>query len=188
MPPIILKLLLIPLVLVILVVLFVVISFINVWIYAFAAKAHVTFLNMVGMKLRKVSPGLIVEALVRLKKAGLFKITTDDLEAHYLAGGDVSNVVNALIAADKAGIALTFEQAAAIDLAGRDVFEAVRMSVLPKVIDCPDPAKGRTTVDAVAKDGIQVKPRLASRCVPTSSAWSAVPPRRRSSPVSARAS
>ena len=157
MSPALLKLLLIPLVLVILVVLFVVISFLNVWIYAFAAKAHVTFLNIVGMKLRKVSPTLIVDALVRLKKAGLFKITTDDIEAHYLAGGNVLNVVSALIAADKAGIALTFEQAAAIDLAGRDVFEAVRMSVVPKVIDCPDPAKGRTTVDAVAKDGIQVK-------------------------------
>ncbi|MBN2450773.1 MAG: flotillin-like protein FloA [Lentisphaeria bacterium] len=157
MNPALMKILLVPVVLLALVILFVVISFLNVWIYAFAAKAHVSFLTLVGMKLRKVPPMLIVEAVVRLKKAGLYKTTTDDLEAHFLAGGDVLNVVNALIAADKAGIELTFEQAAAIDLAGRDVFEAVRMSVLPKVIDCPDPAKGRTTVDAVAKDGIQVK-------------------------------
>ena len=131
--------------------------FLNVWVRALASKAHVSIWNLVGMKLRKVPPTLIVEALIRLRKAGLSEIDTDGLEAHYLAGGDVLNVVNALIAADKAGIVLTFERAAAIDLAGRNVFEAVRTSVNPKVIDCPDPSKGRPTVDAVAKDGIQVK-------------------------------
>ncbi len=151
------KILIVPVILIVFVVLFVVISFLNVWIYALAADAHVSFFNLIGMKLRKVRPNLIVEALVRLRKAGLGRTSTNELEAHYLAGGDVLNVVNALIAADKAGIELSFEQAAAIDLAGRDVFEAVRMSVLPKVIDCPDPSKGRNTVDAVAKDGIQVK-------------------------------
>lgn len=129
----------------------------GVWIRAFASKARVPMSTLVGMKLRKVPPTLIVEALIRLKKAGLLEIDTDSLEAHYLAGGDVLNVVNALIAADKAGIALGFERAAAIDLAGRDVFDAVRVSVNPRVIDCPDPGKGRSTIDAVAKDGIQVK-------------------------------
>ncbi len=131
--------------------------FLNVWIRALASKAHVSLWNLIGMKLRRVPPNLIVEAMIRLHKAGLISIATDSLEAHYMAGGDVLAVVNALIAADKAGITLTFERAAAIDLAGRDVFDAVRTSVNPRVIDCPDPAKGRPTVDAVAKDGIQVK-------------------------------
>jgi len=131
--------------------------FLNIWVRALASKAHVSIWTLVGMKLRKVPPNLIVEALIRLKKAGLMEIDTDALEAHFLAGGDVLNVVNALIAADKAGIKLTFQRAAAIDLAGRNVFDAVRISVNPRVIDCPDPAKGRLTIDAVAKDGIQVK-------------------------------
>jgi uncharacterized protein YqfA (UPF0365 family) len=131
--------------------------FVNIWVRAMASKAHVSIWTLVGMKLRHVSPNLIVEALIRLKKAGLVEINTDSLEAHFLAGGDVLNVVNALIAADKAGIKLTFQRAAAIDLAGRNVFDAVRISVNPRVIDCPDPAKGRLTIDAVAKDGIQVK-------------------------------
>jgi len=117
------------------------------------------------MKLRRVPPALIVDARIRLIKAGL-ALNTDDLEAHYLAGGDVINVVNALIAADKANIELPFQQAAAIDLAGRDVLEAVRTSVNPKVIDCPDPTKGGSgMLDAVAKDGIRllVKARVTVR-------------------------
>ena len=142
---------------IIIIIVSVVAYFFNVWIRAFASKAHVSFGTLIGMKLRRVTPTLVVEALIRLKKAGLVEIDTDPLEAHYLAGGDILNVVNALIAADKAGIELTFERAAAIDLAGRDVFDAVRVSVNPRVIDCPDPSKGKTTVDAVAKDGIQVK-------------------------------
>lgn len=142
---------------VLIIVLSVVAYFFNVWIRAFASQAHVSFGTLIGMKLRRVPPTLVVEALIRLKKAGLVEIDTDPIEAHYLAGGDVLNVVNALIAADKAGIELNFERAAAIDLAGRDVFDAVRVSVNPRVIDCPDPAKGKSTVDAVAKDGIQVK-------------------------------
>ncbi|MFO7821172.1 MAG: flotillin-like protein FloA [Lentisphaeria bacterium] len=136
---------------------FLFIYFFNVWIRAFASKARVRILDLIGMKLRRVPPTLIVEALIRLTKAGLSQVNTSALEAHYLAGGDVLNVVNALIAADKAGIALNFERAAAIDLAGRDVFDAVRVSVNPRVIDCPDPNKGRNTVDAVSKDGIQVR-------------------------------
>ncbi|MBT3378504.1 MAG: flotillin-like protein FloA [Lentisphaerae bacterium] len=136
---------------------FIFLYFFSVWIRAKASQAPVKITTLIGMKLRRVAPSLIVEALIRLKKAGLLEVDTDGLEAHYLAGGDVLNVVNALIAADKAGIALNFQRAAAIDLAGRDVFDAVRVSVNPRVIDCPDPAKGRTTIDAVAKDGIQLK-------------------------------
>ena len=130
--------------------------FFQIWIRAWASKARVTFMNLIGMKLRKIPPGLIVEALIQMKKAGL-SIDTDSLESHYMAGGDVLAVVRALIASDKAGIELNFSRAAAIDLAGRDVFDAVRTSVNPRVIDCPSPEKGRQTIDAVAKDGIQLK-------------------------------
>jgi uncharacterized protein YqfA (UPF0365 family) len=116
------------------------------------------------MKLRKVPPTLIVDARIRAVKAGLH-IDTDAMEAHYLAGGNIINVVQALIAADKANIELSFQQAAAIDLAGRDVYDAVRTSVNPKVIDCPDPTKGTQMLDAVAKDGIRllVKARVTVR-------------------------
>jgi uncharacterized protein YqfA (UPF0365 family) len=131
--------------------------FFGVWVRALASNAPVKIRTLIGMKLRKIPPALIVEALIRVKKAGLEDMGTDAIEAHYLAGGDILSVVNALIAADKAGIALNFPRASAIDLAGRDVFDAVRTSVNPKVIDCPDPAKGRNTIDAVAKDGIQLK-------------------------------
>ena len=131
--------------------------FFGVWIRALASDAPVKITTLIGMKLRKIPPALIVEALIRVRKAGLEDIDTDGLESHFLAGGDILSVVNALIAADKAGIALVFKRAAAIDLAGRDVLDAVRTSVNPKVIDCPDPDKGRATIDAVAKDGIQLK-------------------------------
>ena len=116
------------------------------------------------MKLRRVPPSLIVDARIQAVKAGL-NINTDSLEAHYLSGGHVIDVVNSLIAADKANIPLSFQRAAAIDLAGRDVVDAVRTSVHPKVIDCPDPAKGTTMLDAVAKDGIRllVKARVTVR-------------------------
>jgi uncharacterized protein YqfA (UPF0365 family) len=147
----------IPLILVAIVFLFTFFYFLNVWVRALASKAHVGILTLIGMKLRKVPPALIVEALIRLRKAGISGIDTDSIEAHYLAGGDVLNVVNALIAAQKAGIELDFKRATGIDLAGRDVFDAVRVSVNPRVIDCPDPAKGRNTIDAVAKDGIQLR-------------------------------
>ncbi|MDD5557150.1 MAG: flotillin-like protein FloA [bacterium] len=131
-------------------------SFLNIWVRALASNAHVKLGNLVGMKLRKIKPQIIVDARISAIKAGI-DVSTNNLEAHYLAGGRVINVVRALIAADKANIPLTFKQAAAIDLAGRDVLQAVQTSVNPKVIDCPDPQKGRTTVDAVAKDGIQLK-------------------------------
>ena len=139
--------------------------FLGVWIRALMSGARVALASLIGMKLRRIPPALIVDARIRLVKSGL-SLGTDDLEAHYMAGGDVINVVNALIAADKAEIDLSFQRAAAIDLAGRDVFEAVKTSVNPKVIDCPDPTKGGTgMLDAVAKDGIRllVKARVTVR-------------------------
>ena len=138
--------------------------FLKVWVRALVSGARVSLFNLVGMKLRRVPPQLIVDARIRLVKAGL-NVDTNALEAHYLAGGNVINVVQSLIAADKANIDLIFQRAAAIDLAGRDVLEAVKTSVNPKVIDCPDPAKGTTMLDAVAKDGIRllVKARVTVR-------------------------
>ncbi|MFA6931889.1 MAG: flotillin-like protein FloA [Lentisphaeria bacterium] len=133
--------------------------FFGIWIQAWASGAHISFITMICMSLRKISASMIVRAYIQLRKAGIETITSNDLECHYMAGGDIMKVVNALIAADKAGINLNFKQAAAIDLAGRDVFGAVCTSVNPRVIDCPDVSKGRASIDAVAKDGIQVKAR-----------------------------
>ncbi len=148
----------------VLIILFIFLYFLKVWIRAWMSDARVDLFNLLGMKLRGVPPTLIVDARIRLVKAGL-DLNTDDIEAHYLAGGNVINVVQALIAADKAAIDLSFKRAAAIDLAGRDVYDAVRTSVNPKVIDCPDPTKGTTMLDAVAKDGIRllVKARVTVR-------------------------
>ena len=126
------------------------------YIQALLSGARVGLLDLVGMSLRKVSPLTIVTARIMSVKAGI-PAESNKLEAHYLAKGNVIRVVTALIAANKAKISLSFEQAAAIDLAGRDVLEAVQTSVRPRVIDCPDPKKGRDTLDAVAKDGIQLK-------------------------------
>ena len=138
--------------------------FLKVWIRALAAGAHVAIFNLVGMKLRGIKPVVIVDAKIMATKAGL-NVGTNELEAHYLAGGSVAKVTRAMIAADKASIPLTFKRACAIDLAGRDIEEAVRTSVNPRVIDCPDPAKGTTMLDAVAKDGIRllVKARVTVR-------------------------
>ena len=121
---------------------------VGLWVEALAAGVRVGLTNLVGMRLRKVSPAAVVRPLVKASKAGI-ALNTDMLEAHYLAGGNVDRVVNALIAADKAGIALDFKKATAIDLAGRDVLEAVQVSVNPKVIQTPK-------VAAMAKDGIQL--------------------------------
>lgn len=151
--------------LVVIIIAAVVISFLRIWVRALMSGAHVPMASLIGMKLRRVPPDLVVDARIRGIKAGL-DLTTDDLEAHFLAGGDVINVVQALIAADKANISLSFQRACAIDLAGRDVLEAVRTSVYPKVIDCPDPAKSSSgMLDAVAKDGIRllVKSRVTVR-------------------------
>jgi len=139
--------------------------FLNVWVRALMSGARVSLLSLVGMKLRRVAPSLIVDARIRIVKSGL-DVATDLMEAHFLAGGDVINVVNALIAADKANIDLSFQKAAAIDLAGRDVMEAVRTSVQPKVINCPSHEQGVSGyLDAVAKDGIRllVKARVTVR-------------------------
>lgn len=122
---------------------------IGLWISSLAAGVNVGIFNLVGMRLRRVVPSRIVNPLIKARKAGL-GLTVNQLEAHYLAGGNVDRVVNALIAAQRAEIDLSFERAAAIDLAGRDVLQAVQMSVNPKVIETP-------IVAAVAKDGIEVK-------------------------------
>ena len=118
------------------------------WIRAVASGVYVSFLTLFGMRFRKVNPAAIVDPLITARKAGL-DLTINDLEIHYLSGGNVQRVVNALISADKAGIPLTYKLATAIDLAGRDVFEAVQVSVNPKVITTPK-------VAAMAKDGIQL--------------------------------
>ncbi|MCP4253416.1 MAG: flotillin-like protein FloA [Candidatus Scalindua sp.] len=128
------------------------------WLYiqALASGANVALVQLIGMTLRRVNARVIVDSRIMAKKAGL-DYDTPQLEAHYLARGNVPNVIRALIAADKAKIDLGFDRACAIDLAGRDVLDAVKTSVNPKVIDCPDPAKGRQTIDAVAMDGIQLR-------------------------------
>jgi len=128
----------------------------GLWIQALAARAGVGILELIGMRLRKVSPNIIVLSRIQAVRAGL-NLSTAELENHYLAGGRPVNVVRALIAANRANIDLTWKTGTAIDLAGRDILDAVQTSVNPKVIDCPNPASGKSTVDAVAKDGIQVK-------------------------------
>ena len=132
------------------------IAFFQLWIQALLSGAKVGLWQLVGMRLRKVNPGVIVRTRIMAVKAGM-NVTTDELETHYLANGNVVRVIQALVAASKANIRLTFQQATAIDLAGRDVLDAVQTSVKPKVIDCPDPSKGQQTVAAVAMDGIQIK-------------------------------
>ncbi|MFM2140376.1 MAG: hypothetical protein RLZZ25_641 [Gemmatimonadota bacterium] len=121
---------------------------VNLWVAAWASGAYVGLSTLVGMRLRRVPPGTVITARIGAVKAGL-SISLNELEAHYLAGGNVVRVVNALISADKANIPLTFQRAAAIDLAGRDVLEAVKMSVIPKVIETPK-------IAAIAKNGIQL--------------------------------
>ena len=138
--------LLIPLIAVIIMVLYLVP--LPLWIAAWASGAYVGIFTLIAMRLRRVPPGTIINARISAVKAGL-EISVNDLEAHFLAGGNVVRVVNAMISADKANIPLPFKRAAAIDLAGRDVLEAVQMSVLPKVIETP-------RIAAVAKDGIQL--------------------------------
>ena len=144
-------------VVVLLVALFLIFVPVGLWISAVAAGARIGVFNLVGMKLRRVKPSKIVFPLIKATKAGI-NVTVNQLEAHYLAGGNVDSVVNALIAAERAGIEMSFERASAIDLAGRDVFEAVKMSVTPKVIET-------ALVSAMAQDGIEllVKARVTVR-------------------------
>jgi uncharacterized protein YqfA (UPF0365 family) len=143
-------------VIVILIFAVVIITFFRMWLRALLSGARVGLASLVGMSLRKVNSSVIVDSRIMAVKAGL-NISTNELETHYLAGGNVVRVVQALIAANKANIPLSFQKATAIDLAGRDVLDAVQTSVRPKVIDCPDPSKGAPTVSAVAMDGIQLK-------------------------------
>ena len=140
--------------------LFVFMMYFGIWMQAKASGAGVSLFSLMGMFFRKVNSMLIVRCYIKLHKAGLSNVVIDELESHAMAGGNVENVVDALIAANKANIQLSFKQASAIDLAGRNVLEAVRMSVNPKVIDCPDQSQGRKTIDAVSKDGIQVKAKV----------------------------
>jgi uncharacterized protein YqfA (UPF0365 family) len=148
--------LLVVLVLVVLVFVLLALKFFRLWLQARMSRADVKFSELIGMWLRKVDTRTIVISKITAVQAGL-TLTTRDLESHYLARGNVPNVVRALIAANRANIELNLKTATAIDLAGRDILEAVQTSVNPKVIDCPDPAKSRGTVDAVAQDGIQLR-------------------------------
>ena len=132
------------------------VKFFRLWLQAKLSRADVKFSELIGMWLRRVDTRTIVLSKITAIQAGL-TVTTRDLESHYLAGGRVPNVVRALVAANRANIDLSLQTATAIDLAGRDILEAVQTSVNPKVIDCPDPQKSRGTIDAVAQDGIQLR-------------------------------
>ncbi|HET6882594.1 MAG TPA: flotillin-like protein FloA [Pirellulales bacterium] len=137
----------------------------NIWFQAYMSNARVSMLSLVGMSLRQVNARVIVQSKIMAMQAGIANdpsagISTRRLEAHYLAGGNVPGVIRAIIAAHRADIDLDFDRAAAIDLAGRDVLEAVQTSVNPKVIDCPDPQKSkRTTLSAIAKNGVELRVR-----------------------------
>lgn len=132
-------------------------QFLGIWIQAFFANANISMFDLIGMRMRKVNPRIVVESKIQAVKAGLLHISTNDIESHYLAGGHVVKVVRAMIAANRASIPLDWKQACAIDLAGRDIFDAVQTSVNPKVIDVPSQSGPRPTIDAVAKDGIQLR-------------------------------
>ncbi len=135
-------------------------KYFQLWLRAVVTKARIGPLNLIFMSLRKVNPNVIVDTKIMAVQAGLTGISTEAMEAHYLAGGNIRRVIQALIASQRAKIMLDWDTAAAIDLAGRNVLEAVQTSVDPKVIDCPDPRRhGRNTLDGVAKDGIQLKAR-----------------------------
>ncbi|MCG8650129.1 MAG: flotillin-like protein FloA [Pirellulales bacterium] len=145
---------------VLLIAVFVFTRYFGLWIQSQLTRANITFFNLLGMTFRKVNSRTIVRSKIMATQAGLSdpELTSEALEAHYLAGGNVQQVIRALIAAKKAKtISLTFREAAAIDLAGRDVLESVQTSVYPKVIDCPPRGAAKPSLDAVAKDGIQLK-------------------------------
>ena len=135
----------------------------QLWFQGFMSGAQVSLLSLVWMSLRKVNSRVIVQAKIMAKQSGFpisgpVGVTTSRLEAHYLAGGNVPRVIRSLIAAQRAGLNLNFDQAAAIDLAGRNVLEAVQTSVNPKVIVCPDPNKGgRSMLSAIAKNGVELQ-------------------------------
>lgn len=138
-------------------------KYLKLWFQAFMSSADVSPVSLIRMHFTKVNPNVIVQAKVMSRQAGLnidreHGISTRRLEAHYLAGGNVMNITNAIIAAHRAQIPLDFDQAAAIDLAGRDVLDAVKTSVYPKVIECPDPARsGKSTLSAISRDGVELR-------------------------------
>ena len=152
-------------VLLVVVVVLVVLAYGKIWLQAYMSSARVSFFSLIGMTLRQVRALTIVSAKIKAMQAGIGTdprtgITTALLEAHYLAGGNVPGVIDAIIAAHRANIDLDFDRAAAIDLAGRDVIDAVRTSVHPKVIDCPDArVSGRPTLSAIAKNGVELRVR-----------------------------
>src|SRR3954465_10454336 len=131
-------------------------NFIGLYVRAYVSGASVSLPDLIGMRLRRVNAIAIVNSRIQAFRAGI-PVSTPEMESHVLAGGDVQRVINAMIAAHKAGIDLTWQTATAIDLAGRDILDAVQTSVNPKVIDVPNPALGRQTIDAVAKNGVQLK-------------------------------
>ncbi len=132
-------------------------QFFGLWLQAYMSNADVGLFDLIGMRLRKVNAHVVVQCKIQLVKAGLHDILVNDLESHYLAGGRVANVSRAMIASHRAVLELDWKKACAIDLAGRDIIDAVATSVNPKVIDVPNPKLGRDTIDAVSKDGIQLK-------------------------------
>lgn len=138
---------------------FFILNVLSLWVQSQLTRANVGLLDLVTMRFRKVNPSTIVNNKITMVKAGLERVSTEELESHYLAGGRVPNVCRAMIAADRANIELDWRTCTAIDLAGRDILEAVHTSVNPKVIDCPNPASGKATIDAVAMDGIQLRAR-----------------------------
>jgi uncharacterized protein YqfA (UPF0365 family) len=143
-----------------LVILLVIAQFFRLWLQAYMSNAGVTMTDLIGMYLRKVEMTTVVFAKIQLVKSGIHDTTVNDLESHYLAGGRVGHVTRAMIAASRAVLALDWNKACAIDLAGRDITDAINTSVNPKVIDVPDPGWGRQSIDAVAMDGIQLKAKV----------------------------
>ncbi len=131
-------------------------GFLRLWIQAMVSGASVSFFDLIGMTLRKINPGSVVEARIQATRAGL-NISQGEMESHILARGNLMRVINAMIAANKAGIDLSWQNATAIDLAGRDILEAVQTSVNPKVIDVPNQSMGQITIDGQAQDGIELK-------------------------------
>jgi uncharacterized protein YqfA (UPF0365 family) len=140
-----------------LVILLVVAQFFRLWLQAYMSSAGVRITDLIGMYLRKVEMTTVVFAKIQLVKSGIHDMSVNDLESHYLAGGRLSNVTRAMIAANRAVLNLDWRKACAIDLAGRDITDAINTSVNPKVIDVPDSGRGKQSIDAVAMDGIQLK-------------------------------
>jgi len=145
---------------VILVIFLVIAQFFRLWLQAYMSNAGVRMTDLIGMHLRKVEMTTVVFAKIQLVKSGIHDMTVNDLESHYLAGGRLGNVTRAMIAANRAVLGLDWRKACAIDLAGRDITDAINTSVNPKVIDVPDAGWGRQSIDAVAMDGIQLKTKV----------------------------